>query len=98
MTMYEHGLQPAGEIDLGVGDQCRQFQGHGMHHWRPVMNGHLTPWRSCSTLASASIGLANCVARSTVSSISASAMDPSTSPRRADCTCAFSTAKGAQLM
>ena len=50
--------------------------------------------RSCATLASASIWLASSVARSTVSSISASACAGGTSPRRADCTCAFSTASG----
>ena len=49
---------------------------------------------SCATLASASIWLASWVARSTVSSISASASGGATSPRRADCTCAFSTASG----
>ena len=51
-------------------------------------------WRSCSTLASASIWLASKVARSTVSSISSKASRGSTSPRSADCTCVFSTASG----
>ena len=58
-----------------------------------VMGGSLC-WRNCSTLASASIWLASCVARSTVSLISCRACSAGMSPRRADCTWVLSTASG----
>ncbi len=51
-------------------------------------------WRNCSTFASESIWLASIVARSTVWLISPNACSGATSPRRADCTCALSTASG----
>ena len=78
-----------------LGDQRRQVQRHRAHHLGPGRcTGASACWRSCSTLASASIWLASAVARSTVSLISRQRLRGSTSPRSADCTCVFSTASG----